>query len=162
MRLRLVVSLAIGLLTALVALAQDATPKPELKAALQAIQGTLDKLTPAAKVEYDGSSTISVMYLPQEYMIHAVSEGGEVALEPHEEIGPSARGLTLILQRQAKGQINKPATPQTLRRPYWMIDIDVTPIAKSDQQIYWALAYGAQTDSKLLEEIRVRLRGLKD
>ena len=41
-----------------------------------------------------------------------------------------------------------------------MMDLDVTPLASSDRQIYWALSYGSRTDEKLLNGVRQALRGL--
>lgn len=162
MRTSLFISLAIALISVRVGAAEDEAPKPELKVALQTIQRSIDKLGPAAKIEFDGSETVKIMHLPQTYKIHGVSKGGDVSLEAHDEIGPSARGIILTMHIQPKGQVNQAVTPQTIRRPYWLTDLDVTPIAKSDNQIYWGLSYGARTDGKLLEEIRARLRALKD
>jgi hypothetical protein len=162
MRSSVYISFATVLFNVAVGTAEDDTPKPELKVALQVVQRSLDKFAPAAKVEFDGSQTVKIMHLPQTFKIHGVSKGGEVALEAHDEIGPSARGFILTLHVQPKGEVNQAVTPQTLRRPYWMTDLDVTPIAKSDQQIYWGLSYGARTDAKLLEDLRAKLRALKD
>ncbi len=52
--------------------------------------------------------------------------------------------------------------PQTIQQHYWLTDLDVTPIGKTDKQIYWALMYDSRTDQELLDKIRGRLKGLKD
>lgn len=145
-----------------IATAEEESPRPELKVALQSVQRTVEKLAPAAKIEFEGSETVKIMHATQNFKIHGVSKSGEISPEPHDEVGPGARGFILTLHIQPKGEVNQAATPQTLRRPYWLTDLDVTPLGKSDHQIYWGLSYGARTDAKLLDEIRTRLRALKD
>lgn len=162
MRAILFLSLAAGLLSAYPASADDVTAKPELKAIQEALQPTLKKLSPAAKVEFDDNNKLRITYLPQTFKIHGVSLSGDISAEAHDEVGPSARGCILSVHLQDKGTINMAVTPQTLRRPYWLTDLDVTPIAKSDQQMYWALSYGTRMDAKLLDEIRATLRAMND
>lgn len=162
MRSTLFISFATALIGTTILIAEEAPPRPELKVALQSVQRSIEKLAPGAKIEFEGSETVKIMHLPQTFKIHGVSKGGDISPEAHDEIGPSARGFILTLHIQPKGEINQAVTPQTLRRPYWLTDLDVTPMAKSDQQIYWGLSYGTRTDAKLLDEIRTRLRALKD
>ena len=60
MRSRVYISIATVLFNVAVGTAEDEAPRPELKVALQAVQRSLDKLAPAAKVEFDGSETSPV------------------------------------------------------------------------------------------------------
>ena len=149
----LVVAVASG------AFASPTKPSPELKAVVQAIQPALKKLEPAAKVEYsDSSESVSITYLPQTFKVHGISMTGEISPKAHDEVGPSYKGFVLQIHVQPKGLVNQAVTPQTLHRPYWLTDLEVTPLANSTKQIYWALSYGSQTNTQVLETLRAKLK----
>ena len=62
---------------------------------------------------------------------------------------------------QRRGEVNQAVTPQTIHEPYWSTDLDVTPIGKTDKQIYWALSYRPRTPENILHDIRAALKGLQ-
>jgi hypothetical protein len=154
----------LGLLLVVVASGAFASPmkqSPELKAVVQAIQPALKKLEPAAKVEYsDSNESVSITYLPQTFKVHGISMTGEISPKAHDEVGPSYKGFVLQIHVQPKGLVNQAVTPQTLHRPYWLTDLDVTPLANSTKQIYWALSYGSQTNRQVLEALRAKLKAM--
>ncbi len=157
------VALSIGIAVLVVrsAIAEESQPRLELQAVVRALQPTLDKLEPAAKVEFEKSSpTVKVLFLPQNFKIHGRSKPGEIAAEAHDEIGPSYKGFVLAVHLESKGEVNQAVTSQTIREPYWQTNLDGTPLRGSDKQIFWALSYGSRADQKVLNELRKLLNGL--
>jgi len=96
----------------------------------------------------------------QVYKIHHVAKSGQISPDTHDEVGPSHDGFVLKVHLQKRGEVNQAVTPCTIHKPYWTMDLDVTPLADSRGQLYWALSYGARTDEKLLQAMRQALRGL--
>ena len=140
-------------------MAADPAPKNELKAVekqLSTIFSTLD-----VKPELgDGTESLEAVYQTQTFKVHHVAKSGAIGKEAVDEVGPSHKGFILRVYLQKKGELNQAVTPQTIRRPYWLMDLDVTPLANSDKQLYWALSYGSQTDKQVLDEIRDGIRSL--
>jgi hypothetical protein len=136
-------------------------PPRDLKAVEQALKPVLEAIDLRAKVEYRDQSLIAT-FLPQTFKIHGRNKSGAFDEQAHDEIGPSVKGFVLKAQLQPLGDVNQAVTPQTIHNPYWLTDLDVTPIAKTDKQLYWALSYGSRTDQELLNKIRGQLKGLKD
>jgi len=141
----------------------DLAKGSELKVVEAALQLILGKLDPKPEFNYPSSSpTLLVAYKSQIYKIHGRSMTGEVSPEAHDELGPNFKGFVLRIHLQEKGEVNQAVTPQTLQEPYWTTDLDVTPLARTSKQIYWALSYGARTDTDLLAQIRQSLRDFKN
>ena len=162
--MRTTLSLAglLAMLTPCCLMAADTTTISELKFVASALQPILEKLDPKAEINYPSSSpTLVIAYKSQMYKIHSRSMRGEVVPDAHDELGPSFKGFVLRVHLQDKGEVNQ-GPPQTLREPYWQTDLDVTPLANTQKQIYWGLAYGVRTDTNLLAEIRKTLSGLKN
>jgi hypothetical protein len=136
-------------------------PPRELKAVAQALNPVLETLAPKIEVEFRDRS-LNATFLPQTFKIHGQTKSGAIDEQAHDEIGPSVKGFVLKVHLQPLGDVNQAVTPQTIHNPYWLTDLDVTPIVKSDKQLYWALSYGSQTDKELLNKIRGLLKGLKD
>jgi len=144
------------------ALAAETTTNVELRMVRAAIQPAIERLEPAARVEYaDTGESLVVTYRAQSYKIHGRSMTGEISTNAYDEIGPSVRGFVLHASLQNAGEINQACTPQTLREPYWQTDLDVTPIRKTGKQVFWALSYGVRTDTNVLMQIRAALGSLK-
>jgi hypothetical protein len=144
-------------------MAAEPSDEAALNAVIRTIQPTLDKLKPEAKVEYpENSRSVRVLYLPQSFKVHGRSMTGEIAAVAHDEIGPSFKGFVLTASLQRKGEANQAVIPQTLTDPYWRTNLDVTPLGKTDKQIFWRLSYGSRMDEKILAEIRDKLKSLND
>ena len=121
----------------------------------------MKNLDPKPVIEIDNQgNSINIKFRPQTFKIHGKSKSGEIAAEAHDQVGPSFKGFVLNIHLQPKGEINQAVTPQTVTQPYWLMDLEVTSLAKTDKQIYWALSYGTQTSTDLLKEIRQNLSGL--
>lgn len=143
-------------------MAADTTTNTELRAVATALQPVLEKLDPKPEIRYPSSSaTLVVAYKSQMYKIHGGSMTGEVSPNAHDELGPSFKGFVLRVHLQDKGEVNQADTPQTLREPYWRTDLDVTPLAGTQKQIYWGLSYGIRTDTNSLAQIRQKLYELR-
>lgn len=132
---------------------------PEAKIVHRALEPILETLEPKASVEFE-DATLIVAFRPQKFKIHGRSLLGDIAVEAHDEIGPSYKGIVLRAYLQPLGTVNMAETPQTVREPYWSTDLDVAPVGKTDKQIYWGLSYGSRTDKQVLDKIRLALRGL--
>lgn len=140
--------------------AQEVSAGPAIVA--EALEPVLKDLKPKVESIYSNQGkTLTLRYLPQTFKVHGVSMTGQVSTEAHDEVGPSYKGFTLTIHLQAKGEVNQLVTPQTVRRPYWSTDLDVIPLAGTDQQAYVGLAYGSRTDPKLLKELRAKLTAMK-
>ena len=145
-----------------VAMAADSTTNKALAAVAAALQPALVKLDPRPTLafpEYEAS--LVVTYLSQTYKIHGRSMTGEVSTNAFDEVGPSFRGFVLRVHLQPKGEVNQAETPQTIREPYWLTDLGVTPIGDTDKQAYWALSYGGRTPTNVLAGLRAALKRLE-
>lgn len=132
-----------------------------LKRTAAALAPALSKLEPKAEVTIDDDgSTLVISYLPQSFKIHGRSMTGEISSVAHDQIGPSFKGFVLRASIQRKGEINQGVTPQTLVKPYWKTDIDVTPVDGTSSQLFWGLSYGSRTESNVLSQIRTIMGNL--
>jgi hypothetical protein len=59
------------------------------------------------------------------------------------------------------GEVNQLETPQTIHEPYWRTFLQVTPVARTTNQIYWALSFGDHADERLLDKLKQALGGLE-
>lgn len=142
---------------------QEPKRSPELVGVAEGLQLTLRELDPPADLRFTNQGTTLVAtYLPQTFKIHGTTMSGAIDLEAHDEVGPSYKGFVLQVHLQKLGEINQAVTPQTIRRPYWSTDLDVTPLAGTKHQIYWALSYGSRTDKELLVRLRSKLKPLQE
>lgn len=141
--------------------ADDDARAVELKTVEEALKPVLQKVEPKVRMEYRDTSLI-VTHLPQTFKIHGSSKSGQINEQAHDEVGPSYKGFLLRVHLQPGGEVNQAVTPQTVRNPYWLTDLDVTPLAGTDKQIYWALSYGSRADTELLEKICATLKALGD
>jgi hypothetical protein len=139
----------------------DGAAVAELKVVERSLMPILEALDPQAKVEYRDQSLV-VAHRSQTFKVHGRNKSGEISEKTHDQVGPSYKGFVLSLHLEPRGEVHQAVTPQTIREPYWLSDLDVTPIGKTDKQIYWALSYGSRTDQELLDKIRLKLRALKD
>ena len=98
--------------------------------------------------------------LTQKYIIHEKSKSGQVGTNSHGEVGPSQGGFILRVHVEPQGETNKAILPQTLKEPYWLTDLDVTPVAGTDKQIYWRLSYAGRPPTDILNDIRAALKQL--
>jgi hypothetical protein len=137
--------------------------QPDMKLVSKALAPLLKNLDPKPVMEISNHGhTINIQFRPQTFKIHGKSKSGEIAAEAHDEVGPSFKGFVLNIHLQPKGEINQAVTPQTVQRPYWLMDLEITELAKTDHQIYWALSYGSQTPKDVLKEIREKLSALAE
>jgi hypothetical protein len=159
-QMRIVVVL--GLLPSLL-MAGDITTNAVLTTVASALRPILERLDPKPIVEYPEyyPGSICVTFLPQTYKIHPHSMTGEIFTNLVEEVGPSFNGFILSAEVLPRGYVTPLATPQTLHEPYWLTDIDVTPMGQTDKQIYWVLSYGGRMSTKVLDEIRTTLKQLE-
>ena len=129
-----------------------------------ALRPVLDRIDPKPAIEFPKGDpqSLEVFCLTQKYTIHEKFKSGRVGTNSYEEVGPSHGGFMLRIHVQPKGDVNQAVTPQTLKEPYWLTDLDVTPIAGADKQIYWALSYAGRSPTNVLSEIRAALKRLEE
>jgi hypothetical protein len=106
------------------------------------------------------STSLTVKYQSRRFMVHGGSKTGAFSEKPREVEGPDVRGFLLRIHAQDKGTVNQADVPQTIRQPYWRMDLDVTVVPDTGHQLYWALAYGSRTDESLLNRVRAAVKGL--
>lgn len=158
---QIIIALATALLPCIL-MAADSTTNALLAKVAATLRPALAKLNPAPVIEYPEyyPSSLQVTYLPQTYKIHGRSMDGRVSTNAVDQIGPGFKGFVLNVHLQPKGEVNQACTPQTLREPYWLTELDVAPIDNTDKQIYWALSYAGRPPTTALAEIRAALKGL--
>ena len=144
-------------------MAGETTTNAVLKTVADTLRPVLERLDPKPTVEYPEyyPDSIRFTFLPQTYKIHPRSMTGEVSTNVFDEVGPSFRGFVLRVDVQQKGEVNQACTPQTIREPYWLTDLDVIPIEQSDKQIFWVLSYAGRTPTNVLADIRTTLKQMK-
>jgi hypothetical protein len=121
----------------------------------KALRSALADLDPEPSFEYPrDTKSLVVKHQTRKFMIHSVSMIGKYSQKVHEEDGPSYKGFMLRLHLQKAGFVNQAVVPQTIRRPYWRTDLDVTVIKGTDKQLYWGLSYGSRVDRKLLKKVK--------
>ena len=132
---------------------------PALVKVEQTLRTVLADVDPQPVFEYqsDGQSLV-VKYRVRKFMVHSTTKMGKHSEKAHEVDGPSYKGFLLKVDLQEAGDVNQARVPQTLRRPYWMTAIDVTPIPASDKQIFWGLSYGSRADKDLLKKVKEALK----
>ena len=156
-----VIALASCILAPYVLTAADSTTNETLATVANALRPIVERLDPKPTVEYPQSTeSLEVAYLPQTFKIHRRSKTGEVSTNVFDEVGPSWKGFVLRVYVQPKGEVNQAKTPQTIREPYWLTDLDVTAIGATGKQIYWALSCGGRTPTNVLAELRTVLKQL--
>jgi len=133
----------------------------ELKVVEKALIPIFEEVEPGIKIEFR-DQTLTVNHVTQKFKIHARNKRGDFSETAHEEIGPSSTGFILKAQLRPRGEVYQAVTPQTIREPYWVTDLDVTSIGKTDKQILWSLSYGSRADKELLDKIRQALKGLNE
>lgn len=127
-----------------------------------ALAPVLEALDPEPEILFSNQGkSLEVRYRTQVYKIHPRSMSGEVSPQVVEVMGPGFKGFVLKVHLQEKGTLNQAVTPQQLREPYWVTHLQVTHLADSNHQIYWALSSGSRTDPKLLTKLRNVLGGLR-
>jgi hypothetical protein len=152
---RLFLTAAVG---ACMATAQAQNPKTPLREVEERIGSVLAGLNPPPTVEYpEQTQSLVFRYRPQKFLVHGRSKAGGCSTNVFEEIGPSVTGFVLRVNLQRLGEVNQAVTPQTIQEPYWRTFLDVTRIAGTTNQIYWALSSGGRTDEKLLASVRQAL-----
>lgn len=149
------------LFIAAAATAPAAEPSSVLQRAEQRLKPLLAGLGPAPIIEHpENTESLIVLYRPQKFLVHGHNMRGEYSTNVSEHIGPGFKGFVLKIHRQSLGEINQAVAPQTLREPYWQTLLDVTPVAGTTNQIYWALSYAGSTDQELLERVKKALGSL--
>lgn len=143
--------------------AQAHESRAVLRLVEERLRPALAGLTPSPTVEYpEYSQSLLVCYRPQKFLVHGRSKSGEWSTNVVEQIGPSFTGFVLRVHLQSLGLVNQLVTPQAIQEPYWRTFLDVTPIAGTTNQIYWALSSAGRTDQKLLENVRQTLGSLAE
>lgn len=142
--------------------AADVTTNAVLARVAAALKPALEKLDPRPSVDFpEHTMSLVVTYLPATYKIHGRSKTGQVSTNVHDEVGPGFKGFVLRAHLQPRGEVNQACTPQTIREPYWLTDLDITPIGDTSNQVYWALSYMGRTPTNILAEIRAAMKGLE-
>jgi hypothetical protein len=139
----------------------DGARAVELKVVEKVLNPILEAVDPKIKIEFRDQSLVAT-HLTQNFKIHGRNKRGDFSEKAHDEIGPSSTGFVLKAQLRPLGEVTQAAIPQTLREPYWLTDLDVTSLGKTDKQILWSLSYGSRADKELLDKIRQALKGLKE
>lgn len=122
----------------------------------------LKPLNPEPSIEYaKHSKSLIIKYRTRKFMVHSGSKIGRFSEKAHEAVGPDFDGFMLQVHVQDAGTVNQARTPQTVWRPYWKTDLDVTQIAGTSKQIYWGLSYGSSPDGSLLSRVGKTLRELE-
>jgi hypothetical protein len=143
----------------LTAAAQE--PATVLRKVEEQLKPILAQLTPPPVVEQPGQTqSLVVRYRPQKFMVHGHSMTGEWSANALERLGPSYTGFVLSVHLQPLGEVNQAVTPQTIQEPYWKTYLNVTPVAGTTNQIYWALSSGSRMDEKVLASLRTALEKL--
>lgn len=125
------------------------------------LRPVLAGLTPAPTFEFpEGSKSLLVYYRPRKFLVHNGSMTGEWSTNVVEEVGPRLTGFVLRIKVEGLGEVNQAVTPQTLQEPYWRTFLDLTPIAGTTNQIYWALSFTGRTDQKMLTKVKQALGSL--
>jgi hypothetical protein len=136
---------------------------PILKRAEQTLRSALADIEPDLEVEYPTSSfSLIVNYKTQDFVIRPRSKTGAISEQTYNETGPSFRGFAMKCHLQPAGTINQAEIPQTIKEPYWQTDLNVTQVAGTDKQLYWALSYGSRTEKSLLTRIRKAMESLSN
>ena len=141
------------------------TARAQLAPVLQQVEKRLQValvplILPPIAEHPDAEQTLVMRYRAQKFLVHSHSMMGEWSTNAVEQIGPNYRGFVLRVYLQRLGEVNQAITPQTLQEPYWRTYLDVTPIAGTTSQIYWALSYGSRTDETLLARIKKTLQDM--
>ncbi len=136
-------------------------PAPALLKAEKALRAVLADVDPEPLFEYsEHSESLIVKYRTRKFMVHRTTKIGKHSEKAIEVEGPSYQGFLLKIHLQNAGTVNQAVVPQTIRRPYWTMDLDVTLIRATDKQLYWALSYGSRVNKDLLKQIRHAIKSL--
>jgi len=149
-------------LTACSLIAADSATNTGLATVVSALHPVLEKLDPKPEITYSNNRiTMLIGYKTQMYKVHGRSMTGEVSPSAYDEVGPSFKGFVLRVYLQNRGEVNQAPLPQTLSKPYWRTDLDVTPLAGTQKPVYRGLSYGVRTDTHVLAHLRQTLYGLR-
>ena len=136
-------------------------PAPALLKAEKALRAVLADVDPEPLFEYsEHSESLVVKYRTRKFMVHSTTKTGKHSEKAIEVEGPSYQGFQLKIHLQKAGTVNQAKVPQTLRRPYWRMDLDVTLIPATDKQFYWGLSYGTRVNKDLLKQVKEAINGL--
>jgi len=136
-------------------------PAPALLKAEKTLRAVLVDVDPAPLFEFsEHSESLVVKYRTRKFMVHSTTKTGKHSEEAIEVEGPSYQGFQLKIHLQKAGTINQAEVPQTIRRPYWKTDLDVTLIPATDKQLYWGLSYGTRVDKPLLKQVKEAINSL--
>lgn len=138
--------------------AQAQDPKATLRRVQASVKPVLAGLLPAPAMEIpQPGQSFEVGYRTQKFLVHGRFMTGEWSTNASETVGPSPKGFLLRVDLQRSGEVNQAVTPQTLHEPYWQTFLEVTPVAGTTNQIYWALSYGDHADEKVLAALKQAL-----
>lgn len=150
-------------LSVVLAVAGDAGRAEDARDVLRQVEARLRPalagLDPVPVMEQPGSSLV-VTHQSRKFMVHGRFKSGEWSTNLVESVGPSAAGFILWVHVEPLGEIHQAVTPQTIQEPYWRTSLDVTPVAGTTNQLYWALSSGGRADEKRLENVRRALQSL--
>jgi formylglycine-generating enzyme required for sulfatase activity len=153
--------LLIGVVGITLVTAQAQEAGTVLRKVEEQVRPVLAHLTPVPTIEYpEHTQSMVIRYRPRKFLVHGSNKAGEWSADAREEIGPSSTGFVLQVNLQKRGEPNQTDTPATIQEPYWRTFLDVTPIAGSANQVFWALSSGSRTDEKLLASLRQELGSL--
>ncbi len=139
----------------------NAGPAPGLLKAEKAVRAVLADVNPEPLFEYsEHSESLVVKYRTRKFMVHSTTMTGKHSEKAIEVEGPSYQGFQLKIHLQDAGTVNQAKVPQTIRRPYWTMDLDVTLIRATDKQLYWALSYGSRVNKDLLKQVKHAINSL--
>ena len=137
---------------------KELTPNPVIVALRSKMEQELTQLDPnELTFEIPESSmghTLVVRYKTRQYIIHPTSKTGRISETAVIREGPSDNGFLLRVHVQRLGKVNQADVPQTIRQPYWSLDLQAYEIKNADKQIYVALSYNTNTDKKLIRKLR--------
>ena len=147
----------LAVIAASTACASAGESTPILQRVEQTIKPVLDGLSPHPIVKYEqgeNGPTLIIQYQARKFLVYSHYMTGDWSTNAFEEIGPEAKGFVLTINVEKLGEPEQLVTPQTLHEPYWETFLDMTPVAGTTNQVYWALSCGARTDQVLQERIK--------
>ncbi|MDT8390328.1 MAG: hypothetical protein RRC34_07450 [Lentisphaeria bacterium] len=107
---------------------------------------------------------LKVGYRTRRFLVHNGSKTGEWSEKAREVVGPSSRGITIRIFIQAaslpsawRRPVNDSGATVGFkgRAPYWQTLTWVMPLEGKEQNVWINLAHGGQTDSEVLEKLKV-------
>ena len=134
---------------------------PVLLKVEKSLRSALAQVVPEPSFEYPAySKSLVVKHRTRKFMVHGRTKSGKISEKAHEVEGPSYKGFMLRVHLQKAGTVNQARVPFTSREPYWRTDLNITEVAETDKQLYWALSYGTRVDKELLRKVDETVKGL--